>query len=97
MFKLDGRPGGGLKDDAAAERLEAEERAGAEETIAADALAADHALEQKRPIALLNLAKSADGGERVADEPPVDGHQTRLARQLDKFIESRTVTHGSLA
>ena len=96
MFQLDGRAGRGLKDDAMTERLEAQERAGAEEAITAEAFAADDALEEKRPIALLNLAKGADGRERVADELAVDGHEAGLARQLDKFLEGRTITHCSL-
>ncbi len=96
MLHLDGRPARGLKDDAGAERLEAQEGAGADEAVTAEPLAADDALEQKRPFALLNLTEGADGRERVADELAVDRHQAGLAGQLDEFLEGRMVAHGSV-
>src|SRR5690242_20742747 len=78
----------------AIEGLEAQQRSGAEKTVAADPLAAHNALEQKRPITLLDLAKSGDRRERVSCELTVHGHQARMAGQLDKFFEARKVTHG---
>ena len=93
MLHLDGRPARRLKDDAIAERLEAQEGAGAEEAVAAEPFAADDALEQERPFAFLDLAEGADGRERVADELAVDRDQAGLAGQLDEFLEGRTVAH----
>ena len=75
--------------DAAAVRLEAQERAGAEEAVAAEPFAADDALEEERPVALLDLAEGADRRERVADELAVDRHHAVAARQLDEFLEGR--------
>ena len=96
MLRLDGRAGRRLEDDAVAERLEAQERAGADEAVAAEPLAADDALEEERPFPLLNFAEGADGRERVADELAVDGHEAGLAGQLGEFLEGRTVAHGSV-
>src|SRR5262249_3936124 len=87
---------GPVQLDAAAERLEAQERARAEEAVAAQALAADDALEQERPVALLDLAEGADRGERVAGELAVDRHQVALAGEADELVERRVVAHGGL-
>src|SRR5205814_5677462 len=98
VFRLDDRRGsaaGGLAGDVdvIAVGLEAQERAGAEERVAAEALAADDALEQERPVALLDLAERADRRQRVADQLAVDRHDAGAARQLDEFFVSGTVTH----
>ena len=69
-----------LGDGAAVERLELEERPRAEEAVAADPLAADDALEEERPVALLDLAEGADGRERVAGELAVHRHDRVPAR-----------------
>ncbi len=79
MLDLDGRAAGGLEDDAVAEGLEAQERAGAEEAITSDALASDDTLEKKRPVAVLDFAERADGGERVAKELAGTAPALRLA------------------
>src|SRR5262249_42230363 len=82
--------------DAAPERLEAQERAGAEEAVPADALAADDALEEERPFALLNFAEGADRRERVAHELAVDGHQAGAPGQFGELLERGAVTHRRL-
>src|SRR5262249_45377569 len=81
-----------LQADARAERLEAQERPGPQEAVAAVAFAADDALEQKRPIALLNLAEGADGREGVADQLAVDRHEAVPPRQLRELLRGRVVT-----
>ena len=80
--------------DAAVERLEAEERPGAEEAVAAEPLAADDALEQERPVALLDLAEGADRRESVAEELAVDGDDRVPGRQLGELVERGEVAHG---
>ncbi len=68
--------GGGVLDlDAPVPGLEAQKRSGTQEAIAAQALAADDAFEQKSPIALLDLAEGGYRGEGIADELAIDRHQ----------------------
>src|SRR6266436_5919860 len=82
-----------LKLNAALVGLEAKERTGAEEAVTAEAFAADDALEEERPVAVLDLAKRGHRGERVADELPVDRNQAVVAGQVQEFVEGRAVTH----
>src|SRR5205807_5504359 len=70
--------------------LEAQEGASAEETVAPEALAADNALEEKGPVAFLDLAEGADGRERIADELAVDRHHAGLPGELDELLEGRS-------
>ena len=46
-----------------------------DETVTAEPLTAHDAFEEERPIAVVDLAERVDGGQRVADELPVDRHQ----------------------
>src|SRR5689334_3578672 len=78
----------------ALERLEAQQRSGAQKAVAADPLAAHDALKEKGPVPFLNLAKSGDRRQRVCCELTVHGHQVRMAAQFNKFFEARKVTHG---
>jgi hypothetical protein len=80
-----------------AARLEGAERAAPEEAVAPDALAADDALEEERPVALLEHAERGDRRERVAGQLPVHGHDGVAARQRGELVEGRTVGHVSLA
>src|SRR5262249_6265151 len=80
----------------AAHGLEAQERPGAQEAVAAQALAADDALEEEGPFAFLDLAESADRGQRVADELSVHRHQTAVSGQLQEFVEAGMVAGHDL-
>src|SRR4051794_33443805 len=82
---------------ARSECFKAQKRAGADEAVPAYALAANDAFEQERPLAFLNLAKSADRGERVADKLAINRHQAGILRQRGELFESRSITHASLA
>src|SRR5262249_37333978 len=82
-----------LQLDTIAERLEAQERPGAEEAVASQPLAADDALEEKGPISLLNLAEGANRRQRIAGELAIDRHQVALAGQADELVEGRMVAH----
>src|SRR5262245_1545259 len=64
---------------ARSERLEPQKWSCAEETVTSQPLTADDALEQKRPISLLNLAESADRRQRIADQLAIDRYQARLS------------------
>src|SRR5438552_2144868 len=77
--------------------VKAQERPGAEEAVAADALASDHALEQERPITFLNLAEGADRRERVADQLAIDRHDPGVAGQLGEFFKGRQIAHAASA
>ena len=68
-----------------------------EEAISPDPLPADDALEQERPVALLELAERGDGRERVAGEPAVHRHDRVAVRQRGELVERRTVRHRTLA
>src|SRR5262245_49632009 len=78
---------------AVAVSLEGAEGACAEKTVAADALAADNALEQERPVALLHLAERGDGGERVAGELAIDRDDGMIPGQRGELVERRAVRH----
>src|SRR2546423_890600 len=78
----------------AIEGLEAQQRSGTKKAIAADALAADDALEEKSPVPFLDFAKSADRRERVPCQLTVHGHQAGIAGQFHKLFKARKVTHG---
>src|SRR5213596_3299661 len=104
MLQFDGRrqaqpgaaPGGEryfLDLHLAVESLKAQEGSGAKEAIAADALAAHDALKQKRPVLFLNLAKGADGRERVADQLAIHRHEAGVAGQRGALLEGRQVMH----
>src|SRR5262249_7177892 len=82
--------------DMRAGRLEAQERPRAEETVASQPLAPDDALEQERPVALLNLAEGADRRQRVAGQLAVDRHQVALAGQSNELIERRVGANHNL-
>src|ERR1700736_217254 len=84
MFAFFDRFAGMLDLHAAIERLETDERPGTEEAITAEAFAVDHALEEKRPIAFLDLAEGADRRQRVADELAVNRHDAALFGQVEK-------------
>src|SRR5438105_1551838 len=57
-------------------RLKTKKRTGAEEAVPSQPFAADHALEEKRPVPFLNLAEGADGSQRVADKLAINRNQT---------------------
>src|SRR5207253_220800 len=57
---------------------------------------ANHAFEQKRPVALLNLAEGTHGSKRVANELAVDRNDAGLTRQLNKLFERGKITHAWL-
>src|SRR5205823_1408344 len=82
-----------LDADAAVVCLEAEERPAADEAVPADALAADDALEQEGPVAVVDLAEGGDRRQRVADQLPEDGDEAGVARQRQEFVKTRTVAH----
>src|SRR5437763_4539845 len=95
MFQLEGLVAL-LQLDATAERLETQERPRPEEAVAPESLTADNALEEKRPISLLDLAEGTDRRQRVAGQLAVDRHQVALARQADELVEGRMVAHESV-
>ncbi len=78
--------------------LETQEGTAADEAVAAQTFAADDALEQKRPVAFLNLAEGADRRQRVADELAIDRHQAHRpggrAGQGNEFLEAGTMAHA---
>jgi hypothetical protein len=82
--------------DAVAERLKAQKRAGAEERIPPQTLAADDTFKEERPLALLDFAKGAHGRKAVAEQLAVDGHEAGVFGQLGELFERRVVSHGSL-
>ena len=73
--------------------LEAQERPGAKEAVTSQPLAAHHALEQERPVSLLDLAKRAYRGQRIADQLTIDRHQAGAIGQRDKFMKGRKIAH----
>ncbi len=73
------------------ERLEAQERARAEEAVAAQPLAADDAFEEERPVAFLDLAEGGDRRQRVADQLAIDRDDVALLGQLQKLVKGRQV------
>src|SRR5262249_42861256 len=80
--------------DLRAEGLEAEERPGAEEAVAAQPLAANNALEEERPVPLLDLAEGGDRRECVADELAVDRHETRAPGEVQELFQIGVVAHA---
>src|SRR5260370_13517769 len=77
--------------------LKSQPRTGADKAVSSQPLAAHHALENKRPVAFLNLAESADGGERVPDQLAIDGDETGRAGQFHELVKTWAVAHaGSL-
>jgi hypothetical protein len=89
-----GRPG--VQPHALAKRLEAQKGSGTGKAVASHAFAADDALEEKRPVPLLNLAKRADGSQGIADELAIHRHQISFASQSGEFRKRREVTHPEL-
>ena len=87
--------GGGahLDFDAAVPGLEAQKRPGAEKAVAAQALAADDAFEEKRPIAFLDFAESRDRRQGIADQLPVNRDQAMSPGQLQE-ISARGTVHA---
>src|SRR6266852_5923377 len=82
-----------LDAHAAIKSLRSQEWTGSQKAVAADPLAADHAFQEERPVLFLDLAESADRGQRVADKLAIDRHQIGVPSQRDKFIEGRAVVH----
>src|SRR5262249_56394860 len=100
VFRLSRRRGAAsdlLNLHAAVERLESQERPGAEKAVAAEPFTTDDALEQESPVALLDLAESADRRKGVADQLAVDGDHSCMAGQVGELVEGRVVAHGLLA
>src|SRR5439155_3862243 len=81
-----------LDSHSAIMRLEAQEWAGAKEAVPTQPLAADHAFEEKRPVAFLNLAEGAHRRECVADQLPIDRHDAGGASQRGQLRERGTIT-----
>src|SRR5262245_12029348 len=78
------------------EGIEAQERAGADETVTAELLAADDAFKQECLLAFLNLAEGADGRQRIADQSSKDGNDRVRLRQFRERFEGRRIEQGSL-
>ena len=83
--------------DAAIPGLEQKERIGAEEAVTAEALAADDAFEQERPVAALELVERGDGREGIAQQLAIDRHHAVLAREFEVFGQAREIAHAGLA
>ena len=79
----------GVGRHAVAVGFDLEKRIGGQEAVAADLLAADHALEQAGAAAGVDLVEGASPGQRVADQAAVDGHQLGPLGQLLKRLGSR--------
>ena len=62
--------------------LEHQERPRPDEAVAPQTFAADDALAQERPVAVLDLAERRHGREGIADQLPIDRHEVVLLRQV---------------
>ena len=77
----------GIGRHPAAVGLDLEERLGGQETVASHFLAADDALEQASAASGVDLVEGADRSERIAHQPPVDGHQLGAGGQTLEGLE----------
>ena len=76
--------------------LKTQKWSGTEKAVPPQSFAADHALEEKGPVAFLNLAESADRRQRVADQLTVDRHHAGITGQLGILFVARSIAHGGL-
>src|SRR5262249_22847302 len=74
--------------------LKSQKRSRAEEAVAAQPLATDHALKKKRPVAFLDFAKSADRRQGVAAQLSIHRHQAMVLGQSHEFVKGGAVAHA---
>ena len=79
--------------DLVAAGFELEKRAGRDKAIAADTLAADHALEQARAAAGVDAPQRRHGRQHVAKQATIDRHQMHPRREATERLEIGVVSH----
>src|SRR5215471_14414098 len=74
-------------DDLLAVRHQLPERLHRQKTVTPNLLAADHTLKQARLLAAIKQVKRRDRRQRVAKQPPIDGHKLMPVSQAAKGLE----------